>query len=70
MPSHFKFFCQGRTMVKQILIVVALGVQAIGAAVNAVETAGVPALHNLAEKETKTYEGKVVSTGRKAGHRR
>jgi hypothetical protein len=49
-------------MVKQILIVVALGVPATGAPVIAVETAGVPALHNLAEKESKTYEGKVVST--------
>ena len=49
-------------MYKQILIVVALGVPATGAPVNAVETAGVPALNTLAEKETKTHEGKVVST--------
>lgn len=50
-------------MYKQILIVVALGVPATGAPGNVVERTGVPALNNLVEKETKTHEGKVVSTG-------
>ncbi|MEK6262083.1 MAG: hypothetical protein AABP62_26085 [Planctomycetota bacterium] len=49
-------------MFKQSLIVVALGVRTTGALVNGFEMADVPAPSHLAERETKTHEGKVVST--------
>ncbi len=49
-------------MFKQSLIVVALGTRVTGALVNGFEVAGTPMLNQLAERETKTHEGKVVST--------